>query len=371
MSLIEVKGLTKGYQGVVPLQGVTLNVEEGEVISIIGPSGTGKSTLLRCINRLEKPTYGTVIVDGVDVCDPKVKLSEVRKKMGMVFQSFNLFGHKTVVENIMMPQMDLLGVSAQEAYDEANRQLIRVGLADIKKKFPDELSGGQKQRVAIARALAMRPKILLFDEPTSALDPTMVSEVISVIRDLAWSGLTMMIVTHEMRLARDISTRVLFMNNGGICEEGTPEQIFDHPKREETRDFIYRIKNYVYDISSEYPDMPALLSGLDEFCYRQFLSQKSAMKLRLAVEEIVNGSLIPCMRDYRYMGAVVTLRVEAGEGGTPLMIEVDYREIPDGFNLIDKYLDEVSRPILKSVIREMKEIRPGVAQLRLRDATAD
>ena len=191
MSLIEIRNLRKEYSpDVVPLKGVNADIEAGEVISIIGPSGTGKSTLLRCINRLETPTSGQIIVDGVDVCAPGTDLARLRKSMGMVFQSFNLFPHKMAVENIMLPQQSLLGKSAREAYEEAMKQLERVGLADRARQYPDELSGGQKQRVAIARALAMHPQILLFDEPTSALDPTMVSEVLSVIRDLAGTGLT-------------------------------------------------------------------------------------------------------------------------------------------------------------------------------------
>ena len=196
MSLIEIKGLRKEYPDVVPLKDVNVNIEEGEVISVIGPSGTGKSTFMRCINRLETPTAGSIIVDGDDVCDPKTDLAAVRRKMGMVFQSFNLFPHKTIAENVMMPQQDILGTPAKEAYAEAMRQLERVGLDGKARKFPHELSGGQKQRAAIARALAMKPKIMLFDEPTSALDPTMVSEVLSVIKSLAGSGLTMLIVTH-------------------------------------------------------------------------------------------------------------------------------------------------------------------------------
>ena len=177
MSLIEIKNLRKAYPEAVPLENVSVNIDAGEVVSIIGPSGTGKSTFLRCINRLETPTSGEIWVDGVNVCDPKTDLPSIRKKMGMVFQSFNLFPHKMVAENIMMPQQQLLGVSRADAYREAVTQLARVGLESKARAYPDELSGGQKQRVAIARALAMHPKIMLFDEPTSALDPNMVSEV--------------------------------------------------------------------------------------------------------------------------------------------------------------------------------------------------
>ena len=226
MSLIEVKHLRKEYPDVVPLKDVNATVDEGEVISIIGPSGTGKSTFIRCLNRLETPTSGQIIVDGVDMCAPDVDLPKMRQKMGMVFQNYALFNHKLVVENLMMAPMDLLGRSKQEAYDRGKELLETVGLRDKALSWPSELSGGQRQRVAIARGLAMDPEILLFDEPTSALDPTMVSEVLSVMKDLASRGLTMVVVTHEMRFARDASTRVFYMDRGELWEEGSPEQIF-------------------------------------------------------------------------------------------------------------------------------------------------
>ena len=292
MSLIEIRDLKKEYDNAVPLRGINADIEEGEVISIIGPSGTGKSTLLRCINRLETPTSGTVTVDGVNVCDPSADLPKVRRSMGMVFQSFNLFPHKMVVENIMVPQQSLLGKSPQEAYAEAMDQLARVGLADKARQYPDELSGGQKQRVAIARALAMHPKILLFDEPTSALDPTMVSEVLSAIRDLAGTGLTMLIVTHEMRLARNVSDRVFFMNEGEIYEEGTPEEIFDHPRREATRNFIFRIRNWDYRLSVTEQDFHGMMGSLEKFCKDQFLGRHQATNCQLAVEELATSFLL-------------------------------------------------------------------------------
>ena len=239
MSLIEIRHLRKEFPEATPLEDVSANIEKGEVVGIIGPSGTGKSTLLRCINRLEEPTSGQILVDGKDICAPSVDLSEVRRDMGMVFQSFNLFPHLMVAENIMQPQQKLMGRSAAEAYEEALKQLRRVGLEGKERRYPGELSGGQKQRVAIARALAMQPKIMLFDEPTSALDPEMVSEVISVMKNLADSGLTMLVVTHDMRLARDLTTRVFFMDQGGIYEDGTPEQIFTNPQKERTRQFVF------------------------------------------------------------------------------------------------------------------------------------
>ena len=240
MSLIEIRHLRKEFPEATPLEDVSVNIEQGEVVGIIGPSGTGKSTLLRCINRLEEPTSGQILVDGMDICAPSADLSEVRRDMGMVFQSFNLFPHLMVAENIMQPQQKLLGRSAAESYEEALKQLRRVGLEGKERRYPVELSGGQKQRVAIARALAMQPKIMLFDEPTSALDPEMVSEVISVMKDLAESGLTMLVVTHDMRLARDLATRVFFMDQGGIYEDGTPEQIFTNPSKERTRQFVFQ-----------------------------------------------------------------------------------------------------------------------------------
>ena len=223
--MIELRHLRKEFEDVTPLEDVNVTIHSGDVISVIGPSGTGKSTLLRCINMLEPPTSGEIIVDGQVINDGKCDLNEIRKKMGMVFQSFNLFGHLTVIENIMNPQITLLDRTRQEAYDKAMYLLNTVGLSSKALNYPDDLSGGQQQRIAIARTLAMDPDIILFDEPTSALDPGMIGEVQSVIRMLAKSGITMMIVTHEMDFARKISNRVFFMDEGGIYEEGTPKEI--------------------------------------------------------------------------------------------------------------------------------------------------
>ena len=239
--MISVSHLRKGYNGVQVLKDVNAEIAKGEVISIIGPSGTGKSTFLRCLNRLETPDGGRIVVDGADVTDPKTDITAVRRKMGMVFQNFNLFGNLTVIGNVMAAQCDLLGKTPGEARRKALDLLGRVGLADKAEALPDELSGGQKQRVAIARALAMDPDILLFDEPTSALDPTMVGEVLAVIKGLAKTGMTMLIVTHEMGFARDVSTRVFFMNEGVVYEEGAPARIFNHPQRPRTVDFVGQV----------------------------------------------------------------------------------------------------------------------------------
>ena len=236
--MIKVEHLRKSFGGVSVLKDVNAEIAKGEVISIIGPSGTGKSTFLRCLNRLETPDAGRIIVDGFDVTDPNTDLSAVRRRMGMVFQNFNLFGNLTVLENVMAAPRDLLKTPEEVARRKALELLDRVGLADKAEESPDNLSGGQKQRIAIARALAMDPEILLFDEPTSALDPTMVGEVLEVMRSLAKSGMTMLIVTHEMSFARDVSNRIFFMDQGVIYEKGAPDEVFNHPKRERTIDFV-------------------------------------------------------------------------------------------------------------------------------------
>ncbi|MCQ2391511.1 MAG: amino acid ABC transporter ATP-binding protein [Kiritimatiellae bacterium] len=239
--MISVRHLKKGFGGVQVLKDVNVEIGKGEVVSIIGPSGTGKSTFLRCLNRLEKPDSGTILVDGIDVTAPKADLAAVRRRMGMVFQNFNLFGNLNVLDNVKAAQCDILGTPKEVAARKALELLARVGLANKADALPDELSGGQKQRVAIARALAMDPEILLFDEPTSALDPTMVGEVLSVIKDLAKTGMTMLIVTHEMGFAREVSTRVLYMDEGIVYEDGTPDEIFSHPQKPKTIEFVGKV----------------------------------------------------------------------------------------------------------------------------------
>ena len=253
----------------------------------------GKSTLLRCINMLEKPTSGRILVNGKDITAPGCDLGKVRQKMGMVFQSFNLFGHMTVIENIMRPQTDLLGRSRQEAYDEGMRLLGMVGLSEKAFVYPDEMSGGQKQRVAIARTLAMDPDIILFDEPTSALDPTMVGEVQAVISQLAKMGKTMMIVTHEMNFARAIANRVFYMDDGGIYEEGSPEQIFEHPVREKTRQFIRRLKVLELTITEKDFDFLGLQTEIEEYCRKNMIPYRMSRHLHLAFEEMIQQILLP------------------------------------------------------------------------------
>ena len=238
--MISVRNLKKSFGSVEVLKGVNLDIAEKEVVVIIGPSGSGKSTLLRCLNYLEKPTSGEITVDGMTLGDG-ADINKVRAEVGMVFQRFNLFPHMTVMENITLAPMKVRGVAEQEAVEDAFRLLRKVGLYNRAAAYPEQLSGGQQQRVAIARALAMKPKVMLFDEPTSALDPEMVKEVLEVRKELAREGMTMAVVTHEMGFAREVGDRVLFVDQGVIMEEGTPEEIFSRPKGARTKEFLSKI----------------------------------------------------------------------------------------------------------------------------------
>ena len=239
--LIEIRNLGKSFGDHEVLKDISLDVHKGEVISIIGPSGCGKSTFLRSINLLEKPTSGSIKVEGVDILDPDTDVDMLRRKIGMVFQSFNLFPHKTVKENVMLAPVKLKIMTEEEASEKADMILKRVGLLNKADQYPSRLSGGQQQRVAIARALAMNPDVMLFDEPTSALDPEMVGEVLKIIKGLADYGMTMLVVTHEMGFAREISDRVLFFDEGVIAEENTPEEFFGNPKNESLKYFLSKI----------------------------------------------------------------------------------------------------------------------------------
>jgi polar amino acid transport system ATP-binding protein len=285
--MITVKHLAKHFGDLVVLKDINAEIHKGEVISIIGPSGTGKSTFLRCLNLLETPTGGQIYIDEIPLLDKKTNVPKLRQRMGMVFQSFNLYAHLSILDNLTIGPIKLLGKSKAEATKKAMELLKLVGLAEKVNSFPDELSGGQKQRVAIARCMAMEPEILLFDEPTSALDPTMVSEVLAVIRRLAREGMTMLIVTHEMEFARNTSTRVFYMDEGIIYEEGTPQQIFDNPQRERTKAFINRIRSMSYNISSPDYDLYALQGEMEAFCDKHTLSKKVTGIVQHIAEELL------------------------------------------------------------------------------------
>lgn len=241
--MLRVKDLHKSFGDNEVLKGIDENIEKGEVVCVIGPSGSGKSTFLRCLNLLEEPTSGEVYLDDEKINDPDVDINKVRQRLGMVFQNFNLFPHKTVTENITMAPINVLKMSQADAVKKAHELLKMVGLEDKADEYPKSLSGGQQQRVAIARALAMEPEAMLFDEPTSALDPEMVGDVLEVMKNLAAEGMTMVIVTHEMGFAREVADRVVFMDGGYLVEEGTPEEIFDNPKEERVKDFLSKVLN--------------------------------------------------------------------------------------------------------------------------------
>jgi len=291
--MIELVHVQKSFGDVTPLRDVSLTIEKGDVISVIGPSGCGKSTLLRCINLLDPPTSGKIFMDGEEITATGYDAARVGLKMGMVFQKFNLFPHWTVVENIMNPQLDILKCTRQQAYDTAMRLLHEVGLAEKAFAYPRQLSGGQQQRVAICRTLAMEPEIILFDEPTSALDPTKVGEVEDVILALAQRGATMMVVSHEMRFAKQVANRVLYLDEGGIYEDGSPEQVFDRPQREKTRVFVKSLKSQTIEITSRNFDFLDATSSIDTYCAKCRISRELTRHAQAVFEELCVVTLLP------------------------------------------------------------------------------
>ena len=293
--MINVSHLRKEYEAATPLKDMNFEVESGECISIIGPSGCGKSTLLRCMNRLEEPTSGTVFFEGQDMGARDCDLARMRQKMGMVFQNFNLYHHMNVVENVAYAPVKALGLSKAEAYERAMRLLRAVGLADKELARVDELSGGQKQRIAIARTLAMDCKAILFDEPTSALDPTMVGEVASVIKRLSKDGMTMLIVTHEMNLARNLSTRVLYLDQGIVYEDGTPEQIFGAPKQERTRRFVNGMDGFEKTFHRDTFDYLGYISEVNAFALKKLFTPSLVNNIQMTIEEVYLQTVLPVL----------------------------------------------------------------------------
>ena len=284
--MFQVKHLSKAYRDpdgstLTVLKDINCTISKGDIISLIGPSGTGKSTFLRALNLLDPPTGGEILFEGKNILSRSYPVHKLRQKMGMVFQGFNLFEHMTVLENVMYAPVKILGKTQEEARKEAMTLLRKVGMAEKANVSPSCLSGGQKQRAAIARCLAMNPEVILFDEPTSALDPTMVGEVLSVMRQLAKEGMTMIIVTHEMKFARDISTRIFFMYDGYIHEEGTPEQIFSSPKRSATKAFVQRIHKEVFEVDNDDFDFLGMRTSINLFCIKYNIAEKITPALEL------------------------------------------------------------------------------------------
>ena len=326
MSLIEVKGLKKSFGSLAVLKGVDLSVEQGERIAIIGGSGCGKSVFLRSLCLLEKPDAGQILIDGKEITAKGAKVDEIRRSMGMVFQKFHLFSEMDVMDNLCLAPVRLKGMSREEAEKKAMDLLAQVGLAARAHAWPTLLSGGQQQRIAICRCLMMEPKVLLFDEPTSALDPTMVGEVLAVIRMLAKRDLSMLIVTHEMNFAREVASRVLFFADGGIYEQGTPEEIFDHPKKPKTVSFIQKIKYFSYEIRERNFDLMALQGGIQTFGEKYGINLKRTYRLQICCEELVyemlnhcypNGETPELQLDISYSEADRTTVIDLSCGGAP------------------------------------------------------
>ncbi|MEI7696253.1 MAG: amino acid ABC transporter ATP-binding protein [Chlorobium sp.] len=346
--MIKIKNLSKKFGNLVVLKDVSIDIKAGEVISIIGPSGTGKSTFLRCINLLDQPSGGSIQIDGVNILDPKADVPKVRQKMNMVFQSFNLFSHLSVMENLTIGPVKLRRMNPGDAERKCMELLKLVGLAEKARSYPDELSGGQKQRVAIARCMAMEPQIILFDEPTSALDPTMVSEVLAVIRRLAKEGMTMLIVTHEMDFARDVSNRVLYMDEGSIYEDGPPAQIFENPQKERTKAFINRVRSLNFHISSPDYDLYAMNAEIETFCEKQILPLKTRENLLLVVEEM--------LQMYNPLLSSNTLEVTLAYSEKREHFELLFDSQGEALNLLDKNQlpDELGMNIIKSLTESIE-----------------
>ena len=329
MSVIEVRGLKKSFGAFEVLRGIDLTVEAGERIAIIGGSGCGKSVFLRCLELLEIPDAGKIFIDGEELTAPNVDIDRIRRSMGMVWQNFNLFTHMNVMENLTVAPIKLLGMTKDAAREKAMGLLAQVGLTSKAEAYPEFLSGGQKQRIAICRSLMMNPKVILFDEPTSALDPTMVGEVLAVIRMLAKQDLTMIIVTHEMNFAREVANRILFFADGVIYEQGTPAEIFDAPKLPKTVAFIHKQKYFSFDIDARAFDLPKMQGGIQAFAEKYGLNARRTNRLQLCCEELIyemldhacEGDAVKISLDVTYSEADGTVAINltcAGKSYNPL-----------------------------------------------------
>lgn len=344
--MIKISHLSKKYELSQPLIDVNTTINSGDIISIIGPSGCGKSTLLRCINMLEHPTSGSIVIDGIDITNKDNYNNSIKLKMGMVFQSFNLFPHMTIIENVMYPQVDILKRSNQEAYDKAMEVLHMVGMDGKTTQYPSSLSGGQKQRVAIARTLVMEPDVILFDEPTSALDPTMVGEVQSVLRELSKLGKTMLIVTHEMRFAKEICNRVFYIDQGRIYEEGSPKQIFENPKKDRTRRFIKQLKVFEAVIDSKEFDYASSITEMIRYGIRNQIDTKTINKMQSCFEELCLQILLPTIDNPLISFSLEYNALDDSTAGCVLY---------NGKHFNPKHTDnELSLSILKNIVKNTK-----------------
>lgn len=346
MSLVEIKNLTKRFGDNLIWENVNETIEKGDVVVIVGNSGCGKTTLLRCINMLETPTSGQIFIDGDEITAKGADIDKIRRKMGMVYQSFNLFSHLTVLENVIKAPMLLNKVPKAQAIKEGMEYLRMVGMQERADFMPDQLSGGQKQRVAIARCLAMKPEIILFDEPTSALDPTMVDEVLAVIRNLAKGGLTCVIVTHEMGFAKNVASRIIFLADQGIYEEAPPIEFFEHPKREKTVAFVRKLKTYTYESRVKDIDLYTILAQVSAYCRKYAFTPKSANRVQLVVEE-----LLTCVQR---VGGDGNMNLTVAYEETTGKKEVILRENVCKGNIFEAdQMDELSTMIVKNCASEI------------------
>jgi len=345
--MISIRQLKKSFGNNVVLENVNVEINKGDVIGVIGPSGCGKSTLIRCINLLEAPDSGEIRIDGVNIAEKNAPIDSIRQKMGMVYQNFNLFSHKTVLENVIMAPIHLLRIPKKQAIEEAFSVLKMVGMSHRADFMPDQLSGGQKQRAAIARCLAMKPEIILFDEPTSALDPTMIDEVLAVIRKLVKTGITSVIVTHEMGFARNIANRIFFMEERGIYEEGTPDEIFDHPKREKTKIFIQKLKIFEYKLQIRQLDIYELAGKLSEYGQKYDIAKRQMNGLNLILEEIL--VFLSQNADHKDMTSVIVSYQEANQ-----QIQLEIRYGSPSMNVLEHPdFDEISRQLIQGLTTEI------------------
>ncbi len=349
MSLIEIRGLKKAFGSLEVLKGIDLTVEQGERIAIIGGSGCGKSVFLRSLCLLEKPDAGQIFIDGREITARGAKVDEIRRSMGMVFQRFHLFSEMDVMDNLCLAPVRLKGLKREEAEKKALDLLAQVGLASRAHAWPTVLSGGQQQRIAICRCLMMEPKVLLFDEPTSALDPTMVGEVLAVIRMLAKRDMSMLIVTHEMNFAREVAGRVLFFADGGIYEQGTPEEIFDAPKREKTVAFIQKIKYFSYEINRKDFDLMQFQGGIRNFSEKYGLDQKHTSRLQICCEELIYELLDHCFPGQNHVDLNISVSYAESDGTT--RIAIDSGGAP--YNPFDQAEDGLGVTILKNMAKQV------------------
>lgn len=344
MSVIEVSGLKKSFGALEVLRGIDLTVEEGERIAIIGGSGCGKSVFLRCLELLEKPNAGKIFIDGQEITAKGVDIDKIRRSVGMVWQKFNLFTHMNVMENLTVAPIKLLGMTKDAAREKAMNLLAQVGLTAKAETYPEFLSGGQQQRIAICRSLMMNPKVILFDEPTSALDPTMVGEVLAVIRMLAKQNLTMIIVTHEMNFAREVATRILFFADGEIYEQGTPAEIFDAPKRPKTVAFIHKQKYFNYEISERHFDLMEMQGGIQTFAEKYGLSARRTNRIQLSCEELIYEMFDNACADE------IKIEIDVTYSEVDNSVEVEFTCAGKSYNPLEKDFDELDEEHLGATI---------------------